>query len=362
MKVLILHDFLAVKGGAEQVVVTLYEGLKAEHEVALVAGYINYELFPDLKNKKDVRVLTASTNILGWESIKMLWCFQHRTAFIEDYDVCIFSGIYSLAAALKNTPKRSIYYCHTPPRFVYDLRQYYRDQAAFWQRPMLALLRVFVKNRYERSLVLMEKVLSNSENVQKRLQNYLNQESEIVYPPIEVSEFKWLGVSDYFLSTARLETYKRVEQIVRAFKEMPDKKLVVASSGRLQDQLEEVASGCPNITFTGWVDKKELKKLVGNCIATIYIPVDEDFGMSPVESMAAGKPVIGVDEGGVRETIISGATGILVSPSSTIGELKEAIEWVASLGAQQMRLECEKRAALFSRSRFLDNFFGFLQK
>ena len=97
-----------------------------------------------------------------------------------------------------------------------------------------------------------------------------------------------------------------MDLIVKAFKKMPDKRLVVVSGGADMPGIKQIAEESPNIEVLGWISEARLCDLMGRCIATIYIPRDEDFGISPVESMAAGKPVIGVQEGGLLETVGGG--------------------------------------------------------
>ena len=133
----------------------------------------------------------------------------------------------------------------------------------------------------------MDVIIANSKNVQTRIKKYLNLDSIIIHPPVDVDRYNWIDQKDYYLSTARLEPYKRVESIVLAFMQMPEKKLIVASGGSDHRRLEGMAADYPNITFTGWCTDEQLSKLIGETIATLYFPMDEDFGMSPVESMAA---------------------------------------------------------------------------
>ena len=97
------------------------------------------------------------------------------------------------------------------------------------------------------------------------------------------------------------------------------------------ESLKQLAGGAKNITFSGWVSDTELRRLVGNCVATIYIPKDEDFGISPVQSLAAGKPVIGVNEGGVAETIRNSKDGVRVSTPPSAAKVGEAVRAVEKL-------------------------------
>jgi uracil phosphoribosyltransferase len=115
-------------------------------------------------------------------------------------------------------------------------------------------------------------------------------------------------------------------------------------------------AGAKNIRFVGWQDEETLAGLVGNAIAVIYVPKDEDFGMSAVEAMAAGKPVIGVDEGGLRESLIPGKTGILLPADPTPEAIVMAVRQLSPAIAVSMREACEARASYFSRTRFLAAF------
>lgn len=144
---------------------------------------------------------------------------------------------------------------------------------------------------------------------------------------------------------------KRVDLIVSAFKKMPDKKLIVASGGSELEHLQHLASNAPNITFTGWIDHEELVRLMGNAIATIYMPKDEDFGISPVESMAAGKPVIGVNEGGVMETVMDGETGTLIA--AKVGKIVREVDALNPKSAAAMQKKCETVAQKFNTDFFL---------
>ena len=112
------------------------------------------------------------------------------------------------------------------------------------------------------------------------------------------------------------------------------------------ERLQNLATGYSNISFTGWCEDEQWQQLMGESIATIYIPIEEDFGMSPVESMAAGKPVIGVAEGGLLETVVNGETGVLIEDVS-VDAVAEAVRFMSKDKASTMRAACENRAQLF---------------
>jgi glycosyltransferase involved in cell wall biosynthesis len=206
---------------------------------------------------------------------------------------------------------------------------------------------------YESAVRKMDIIVADSKNVQNRIQKFLGLESIVIYPPCDIDKFLWMGQESYYLSTARLSPYKRVDIIIQAFINIPDKRLIVASSGPDESYLKQLAKGFSNIQFTGDVNDQQLQKLIGNSIATIYIPKDEDFGMSPVESMASGKPVIGAGEGGLLETIIHGKTGWLSKPNPSPEDLLMGIKEMSPKKALSMRIACEEQAKKFRTDSFI---------
>ena len=198
----------------------------------------------------------------------------------------------------------------------------------------------------------MDVVVADSKNVQNRIQNFLGLESTVIYPPCDIDKFFWVGQENYYLSTARLAPYKRVDMIIQAFTQLPEKRLIVSSTGPEERYLKQLAEGFDNIQFTGDINDQELQKLIGNAVATIYIPKDEDFGMSPVESMAAGKPVIGVKEGGMLETVIHEKTGWLIPSNPSLENIIQAVGEATPEKTLSMRIACEEQAQNFRTEIF----------
>ena len=222
--------------------------------------------------------------------------------------------------------------------------------------------------------------MANSENVKSRLQNLVGrQNAVVVYPPIDTEKFQHTlsfpprvkardklrreSRNDYYLSFAPLVDLKRVSDIARAFQQLSDpankdgasKKLIVASGGPELEKIQRLAHGFDNIKITGFVSDEELVGLVGNCIATIYIPVDEDFGMSPLEAASAGKPTIGVNDGGLRETIIHKKTGYLIPKDYKIDDLIAAVNWLTPARAAAFAGDCKRQAENFSKEKFVNS-------
>jgi glycosyltransferase involved in cell wall biosynthesis len=351
-KSILLHDYFSIRGGGERLAIILAQQLNLDLAFAywLESSYdknlLNSQLF-DLK---------GYTSIPGWLTLKQMNAFRYNTAFIKNYNTVIYSGIDAPLAVHNHLNGKNIYYCHTPPRFIYDKKAFYLSQAPAWLRFAHQLRIAYMKKHYEAAVNHMDIIVANSQHISQRIKKYLGKSSTVIYPPCDTELFQWQGQEDFYLSTARLDSLKRVDLIIKAFLKMPDKKLIVTSGGSEFKALKRLAGNATNIKFTGWLSESKLRELLGKCIATIYVPMDEDFGMSPVESMAAGKPVIGVAEGGLKETIVDDETGFLLSANNfndTV--IINAVNKLTPKLALEMKISCETRASLFSQEIFLEN-------
>ncbi|QSA96823.1 glycosyltransferase [Methylococcus sp. EFPC2] len=346
----ILHDYLQVNGGAERLVLTVARGLPG---FSLgVAG-----IYPDFASSSSYA--GADVHVLGRLPLwvprvpRALLTFKAHRAEVAQATTVIYSGIYAPLAVSSQKLGRSIYYCHTPPRFAFDRKNEYLDRVPSGARIALGKIIDRYRTAYLEAIGRMDVILANSEHIRMMLST-LGVDADVLYPPIAVDLFKWKDQGDYFLSFARLEPNKRVDRIVKAFLHMPDQRLVVASGGSQLDNLRALARSAPNIKFVGWSNDASLAELIGHARACIYIPLDEDFGMSAVEAMAAGKPVIGVAEGGLRETIVDGSTGFLLPANPGVYEIAASVRALTPSVALAMRHACEERAITFDQSTFLE--------
>jgi glycosyltransferase involved in cell wall biosynthesis len=339
---------LQVNGGAERLVLSVANGLD---DFNLIVARIHSELL--LRNFSDAaKVEVISKYNFLPRQLQALVTFRGSIPEISNADTVIYSGIYAPLAVRNQLCGQKICYCHTEPRFATDRQEEYLEKFPRILRPGVRFGVAKYRNAYFNSLKEMDLVLCNSEHVKKRLFHW-GVRAEVLYPPIDLQKFRWISEGDYYLSVARVEANKRIDRIVRAFLQMPDKKLIVASGGSALSEVQELAGAAPNITFTDWVDDTQLAALVGNARACIYIPRDEDFGMSVVESMAAGKPVIGVSEGGLKETIIHGKTGLLMPADPSVEDIVSAVNAMSPSLAHSMRDEAMRRAQFFDEHRFL---------
>ncbi|MBE9562408.1 MAG: glycosyltransferase [Proteobacteria bacterium] len=346
MKNIILHDYFeSLEGGGR-----LSSVLANSLNMAIGYGFASKN-HPFIENLTQ-HSLNSHSSIPLWKQFKLARAFNNRTKFLNNYKTVIYSGFYTPLAIKNHINGKNILYCHTPPRFIYDQQEFYLKLLSPPLRPLLRIFINYLKPRYEYAIDNMDIIIANSENVSQRIQYYLGKQSTVIHPPCDTQRFKWLEQGNYYLSMARLDPLKRIDLIVQAFLKMPDKKLVIASGGNELLKLKKLANQSDNIHFTGWIDDRKLAELVGKSIATLYLAKDEDFGMSPVESMAAGKPVIGAAEGGLLETVIPHKTGLLLKPS--VSAICQAVSIMTPKMALTMRNVCEQQAQNFRTEIFLE--------
>ena len=347
---IIVHDAFAFKGGGERLVHILCKELEAD----LAFGYKKDGSFNLSELRGHLINLKSESKIPLWRTLNRLHTFCKKTRFLNNYENVIYTGQNSPLAISNHSKGKNIYYCHTPPRSIYDLKEVHLASHSPLQKLAHIFYSSIFKPLYEKAINKMDVIVANSKNVQNRIHKFFELNSTVIYPPCETKKFRWLGQKDYYLSTARLAPYKRIDIIIRAFSMLPHKRLIVSSTGPEERRLKKLADGFNNIQFTGNMNDQELQKLIGNSIATIYIPKDEDFGMSPVESMASGKPVIGVREGGLLETIVHEKTGLLSNPDPSPEELIQVIQEMTAKQAFSMRADCEERAMAFRTENFIE--------
>jgi glycosyltransferase involved in cell wall biosynthesis len=352
VKGFILHDYLQVNGGAERLVIFLSKKLNISLVVSGIYKDFNFER-NGIQNEKII-ILYKPLNFFP-RLFKSFISFNLKLKLITNADYVIYSGLFSLLTSYSQHRGVKIFYCHSAPKFLYQKK--YNDKYFFLLKPFYIIFKIIYKYLYVKSLNDMDLIIVNSKFTQINLNKYTNKKTYIIYPPINISSNKWIGQSDYYLSIGRLEPKKNIKMIIEAFKRMPTKKLIITSGGSEIEYLKFISKDYNNISFTGWLNDYDLQKLIGNCIATIYIPSDEDFGMSTIESFSAGKPVVGLNCGGLLETISHFKTGYIVDNQNIINDLIYSINLFTKDYCLNLRHNCEKEASKFDDSIFFENFY-----
>ena len=365
LKYAVIHAFFVVKGGGEKLILQIRDHYNAD----LYAGALDSKIW-DKQNIKDDSFskqlfsgpgkfvyLHEDSKIPIWRKIQRQLSFLLNSKIndLKNYDVVIFSGNIGLVPfRIRNAKTKLVVYCHTPPRPFTDQLASNLAKYPFWFRPIAKLFAMAVVWQYRQDMLKMDLIISNSENTQKRLKDFVGIDSKVIFPAVETERFKFLGQQDYYISHSRLEPLKRTELIIEAFAKMPDKKLVVCSTGPLKDWVRNTIQerNLTNITFEGLVTDERLDYIVGNCIAGITIPINEDAGITQCEIMSAGKPVIGVAEGALIDTIIDGKTGVLIPANPTVDDLIKAVKEMTPEKALAMQDASRQQSLQFSSKNF----------
>lgn len=352
MKSALVHYWLVTRRGGEAVLEAIGELLP---EADLFAHVIDQDvLFGSLKGRRTQETFIGRLPFarrryqmylplmpLGLESLDM-----------SDYDLIVSSEAGPAKWVVPHPNARHICYSHSPLRYIWDQRHTY-----FSGMPgPLKVLAHATASRLRTSDVIsatrVDQFVANSNFVAKRIWKYYRREADVVFPPVEVNEFTPVNdVDDYYLFVGDLRFYKRVDLAIQACTAL-NRRLVVIGAGKERKQLEKLAG--PTVEFRGKVPFPELKQALARCRALLF-PGIEDFGISIVEAMASGRPVIAYNKGGAVDSVLHGESGLLYSDPSLDGVKQAILEFESE--EQSFRPEaCVARAREFGRDRFLERF------
>jgi glycosyltransferase involved in cell wall biosynthesis len=273
------------------------------------------------------------------------------------YDLVVSSSI-AFAHAVRSAPSaRHISYIHTPMRYAWDLDTYLRgSRLPLPARIAARLLRPSLQRWDRRTAGRPDVLVANSRTVQDRIRHLWDREAEVIYPPVDTQEIPLSTQDDGFLLVAaRMLAYRRLDLAIAAATRL-GRALVVVGDGPERARLEAAAG--PTVRFTGWVDRAALVDLFARCHAYV-VPGVEDFGIAPVEAMAAGKPVIAFRAGGVAETVADGTSGVLFDRQEA-DALADAIERLDDLSSSPTVIR--ERAMAFDTTVFLDRWRALLAR
>ncbi|MBU4077249.1 MAG: glycosyltransferase [Euryarchaeota archaeon] len=350
MKIAIFHDYIGTIGGADKLILTLARDLKAD----VITTDVDFNTV-SMMGFEDVNIISLGKTIKIAPlkqisaSLRFMLC-----DFSKKYDFFIFSNNWAHLAAGKHKP--NLLYCQsTPVRVFYDLYDVYLRQQSFFSSLLFRIWVAVHRKFYEHYMKHVCVIIANSISVQERVKKYLDRSSKVVYPPVDISRFRFEEFGDFWLSVNRLYPEKRIELQIEAFRQLPEEKLLIIGGCARADRSSEYASDLlkrfpKNVLLLGNVPEDELILLYARCKAFIITSMEEPFGMAPVEAMASGKAVVGMREGGCLETVIDGSTGFLVGPQ--VKDIVNAIKSI-SMDPSRFKEKCIEQASKFSVDIFL---------
>jgi glycosyltransferase involved in cell wall biosynthesis len=307
MKVALLHDYLNQAGGAERVLLAL---TKLYPEAPIYTLIHDYKHLTGFENKN---IKTSFLQKMPWASSHIRWYLPLMPTAVESlnlsgYDVVISSSSALIKGAITHPQTLHICYCHTPTRYLWSETHSYAKEIK--EGRLVKYFLPFVLNRLrtwdQLASQRVDHFIANSKFVKERIKNYYHRDSEVIYPPVDTENFyisKDLG--NYYLLVGRLKPYKKADLVVKAFNKL-NLPLKIIGTGEEEVKLRKMAK--PNIEFLGPVSEDKKREYFSKCLAFIN-PQEEDWGITPVEAMASGRPVIAYKAGGVLETVKDGVTG-----------------------------------------------------
>ena len=356
MKTALVHDWLNQIGGAEDVLEALVDLFPG---APVYTSLYWREQMPESWRSWDVR-----TSFMD----RLPLARKHHQPFLPLYPLAFerfdFSG-YDLVVSNKSGfchgvitgPETThICYCLTPTRYVWRYQQYAEQEnlsplTRAILPPFLAALRRWDRNAADR----VDHFVAISTEVRRRIAEHYGRDSTIIYPPVDTGRFAPAARhDDYYLMVGRLVPYRRLDLLIQAFNKM-GRPLLIAGSGRDRERLEAMAG--PNIEFLGFVPDDDLPELMARCRAFMF-PGDEDFGIAPLQAMAAGRPVIAYAAGGALDTVVEG-TGRLFAEQS-VPAIIEAVESFDPAKVDPAALEAHARQ--FDVTVFNDTLLAYIER
>jgi glycosyltransferase involved in cell wall biosynthesis len=360
-RVAVVHDWLTIPGGSEQVVMELLEMFP---QAEIFTSVYEPSAWPPIINDRPIhpsflqRVPHATTQ---YPKLLPLMSYGFRAFDLSGFDLVLSSN----HACAKNVRVPAgvphVCYCHTPMRYAWEEGFLEGEEvgpvAKLLLKPMLAYLR----RQDLAGAAGPDLFVANSEHVAKRIERYYGRGAEVVHPPVDVESFLALprAPSDFYLVFGRVVPYKRVDLAVAACARL-GRRLKVAGDGRAMDSVRALVerAGGATIELLGRVDEAERDALLGGARALLF-PGEEDFGIVPVEAQAAGVPVVAYGVGGARESVIDGRTGVLFDEQSADG-LAAALERFEGLALDEARVRAN--AERFGRMRFREEMAGAIER
>ena len=328
MNLALIHDWLNQLGGAEDVLAAL---VSLYPDAPLYTALYDRARMPAAWRAWDVR--TAFIARLPFAHRKQqlyfpLYPFAFEQFDLRGYDVVLSNKSGFCHGVITGPETMHVCYCLTPTRYVWRYHQYAEQESIgrltrLGLAPFLTFLRQYDRLAADR----VAHFIAISDEVRRRIAKVYRREATIIYPPVDVERFAPSNrVDDYYLFVGRLVPYRRLDVLIEAFNKM-GRPLKLAGSGRDRERLESLAG--PTVEFLGFVPDADLPDLLARCRAFVW-PGEEDFGISPLQANAAGRPVIAYAAGGARETVLTGpdaasVTGALFAQQS-VAAIIEAVE------------------------------------
>jgi len=364
LKVALVHDYLIRFGGAERVLLALRD---------IFPQAVIYTLLYD--SEKMGKYFKGTEIRASFCQKFPFWQKNHRFLLpllpsavesfnLRDYDLVVSSSSAFSKGLILRTKTLHFCYCHSPTRFLWDYTHSYDYPQIF--RPLVKIITHWLRLWDRSAAGRVDYFIANSKTTASRIKKYYGREAKVIYPPVKTAnpsnlrnfsldQRTFSAPKEYFLIVSQLSPYKQIDLAIRAFNKL-GLPLIIIGQGRDRKRLEKIAQS--NIKILGWQSDEVIAQYYQNCQALI-LPGEEDFGLTPVEAMSFGKPVLAYRKGGATESILEGITGEFfddLDPASVI----EAVWRLRQNLKNYSPLVIKKRAEKFSEERFKEEIREFI--
>lgn len=359
MKIALVHDYIKEYGGAERVLSVLHEMFP---QAPIYTAFVSEGSAKQEFEKVNAKLIPSWLNFIlkyknAHSALRFFIPFVWESFDFSKFDVVILSSSGYLTKPIRIPKNVKVFcYCHTPSRFLYGY-----ETSVEWKRYPIVKIYGYLIGHFLRlydwlGAQRVDQFISNSNNVAKRIKKFYRKDSIVIYPPVNVTEIaskEDLLRGGFYLVASRLVGEKGLPMVMDAANKLNIKLKIVGEKAGLQWENNEIEKRkSKNIEFLGRVTDEELYKLYASCRAFIVLEKDVDFGITPVEAMAAGTPVIAFKNGGYLETVVENKTGVFFEEynvESLIGAIKKFNN------LKFKKEDCVKQAQKFSKEVFVKN-------
>jgi len=364
MKVALVHDYIKEYGGAERVLEALCEIFPS---APIYTAFYNQKgtAYEHFKHKKIIPSWAQSIPFFATRlhsPLRFLAPFIWESFDLSGYDVVISSASWYITKGFKKRFGSNhfieICYCHTPPRWLYG----YATSVNFQKYPLVkayaAIVGHFMRLYDFKAAQKVDYFIANSKEVAGRIVKFYRCDSIVIYPPVELPKTPEIKKQDYYLIVSRIVGAKGLDLAVEgALKAGFKLKIAGSPAGYYFEYGKLIEKARDKVEFLGQVTDEKLAKLYKGAKAFLALSRDEDFGITPIEAMMVGTPVIAFNGGGYKETVVPGKTGLLFDDYSADGLIK-AIKQLEKMDIKPE--DCIKQAEKFSKERFKKEILDFV--
>lgn len=358
LKVALVHDWLVGRGGGERV---LYDIHTLFPDAPIYTLVYDQDKAPEWCKECDIR----TTYIQKWPGAKshhkLLLSFMPKAweaLDLAEYDLVISCCASCCKGVITRPDALHVCYSFSPTRYVWDLYYDYLENTnaikRFFMKRMIHKVRLWDFQAAQR----VDHFAADSNFVGSRIKKYYRRDFTTIYPGTRINEYPITEMpDDYYLVVARFVRYKRVDLAIEACNQLKKKLVVIGSGGEEEERLKKLAGD--TVEFLGRVSDEEMERYYSRAKAFLF-PGIEDYGITPVEAMSAGVPVLAFGKGGALETVQDGKTGLYFH-DQTVSGLVHCIEEFERNGVAYSRQQIHDYSLNFSDEIFKGNFTNFLK-